>query len=550
MLSPVAGAVELWTSSENWYSLQSQLGKLIQHSFQQIHDIKPGAALETFSPWSANLETLALLPVESLPKAQRLGLTLLCICHLFAGEIGKTVDEKLTELLARCFEDTDVFRFIDASDFLERVLDMSFLSSVFIETLASELAKYAKMLSEISENFARFQERIAKGDENSLTLFVSMLEHLTRPILDSGVAADKKATSTKLFNKVSKCIVRYGRKEALLSPTPLLLRSATVMVNLHCKAEGTEDLGKAEKFIRKVLDNSLALETAEVLELVNCLVEAEPGLSILSQDYKDTALRMALDNVDSEASSVFISQLLRDSDSGQIEKMFEGSQTPDNLVKLSKIILSAKISEQTRSTIKPFIEDLTVDIISNPKIGLTERIEFVGRIVSCSPSLISLNTESTALSSLLASSSLSYSTFKPFITFINKHPKAHVRAIPLLCLAVQRHLEFMEENPSSAESLALANAINTFFGTCKRHKMDWGNVVPYLIADLLHASISLATNLPVKQSLVTAAEALLDISSTHSHAYLSANMAQATNEMFKVVLQECKAHKKFTGKNV
>ena len=91
---------------------------------------------------------------------------------------------------------------------------------------------------------------------------------------------------------------------------------------------------------------------------------------------------MSLDNVDSEASSVFISQLLRDSDSGQIEKMFEGSQTPDNLVKLSKIILSAKISEQTRSTIKPFIEDLTVDIISNPKIGLTERIEFVGRIVS------------------------------------------------------------------------------------------------------------------------------------------------------------------------
>ena len=80
--------------------------------------------------------------------------------------------------------------------------------------------------------------------------------------------------------------------------------------------------------------------------------------------------------------------------------------------------------------------------------------------------------------------------------------------------------------------------------------MDWGNVVPYLIADLLHASISLATNLPVKQSLVTAAEALLDISSTHSHAYLSANMAQATNEMFKVVLQEYKAHKKFTGKNV
>ena len=43
-----------------------------------------------------------------------------------------------------------------------------------------------------------------------------------------------------------------------------------------------------------MLDNSLALETAEVLELVNCLVEAEPGLSILSQDYKDIALRMAL----------------------------------------------------------------------------------------------------------------------------------------------------------------------------------------------------------------------------------------------------------------
>lgn len=55
-----------------------------------------------------------------------------------------------------------------------------------------------------------------------------------------------------LLNSLFQCVARYGRKEELLSPTPLLLRSAAVMVKLHCKAEEKEDLGKAEKFIRKV----------------------------------------------------------------------------------------------------------------------------------------------------------------------------------------------------------------------------------------------------------------------------------------------------------
>lgn len=42
------------------------------------------------------------------------------------------------------------------------------------------------------------------------------------------------------------------------------------------------------------MDNSLALETVEVLGLVNQLIEAEPGLLILTQEYKEIATKIAL----------------------------------------------------------------------------------------------------------------------------------------------------------------------------------------------------------------------------------------------------------------
>jgi len=538
ILTPVV-KLELWTSPENWYSLQSQLGKVLQNSLQQIHEMKVGS----IKPGS--LEGLENLPVESLPEVQKLGLTVLCINHLFATE--GTVDERLTNLLARCFEDTNLFRFINSSNFLERVLSLKFPSTVFIEALSFGLSKYTKMLCEITENFGRFQDQISQGDDNTFTLFVSLLEHLSRPILDTGVASEKKASSIELAKKISKCVARYGRKEELLSPTPLLLRSAAVMVKLHCKAEEKEDLGKAEKFIRKVLDNSLALETVEVLGLVNQLIEAEPGLLILTQEYKEIATKIALDNVDCEASCVFISQLLGNSDPAQIEKIFQSSQKPDNLLKLSKIILSAKISEETKLALRPFLEDLTFNIISNYAIDLSDRNNFVERLISCSPALVSINVETAALSSLL-SNDLSARTFKPFITFLNNHPKASVKQIPFLCVAVQHHLHFIETN-CDADNFPLASAIQSFFGSCKRKKEDWANVAPYLIADLLNATVNLS-QLNVKQTLIQAANLLLGLCSSHSHEYLSANLPQATNEIFKIVLHDFKVHHKFTGKNV
>ena len=93
--------------------------------------------------------------------------------------------------------------------------------------------------------------------------------------------------------------------------------------------------------------------------------------------------------------------------------------------------------------------------------------------------------------------------------------------------------------------------LQNLFGLMGRKREDWANVAPYLLADVLNSCLAVVSISPrVKQELVLASHSLLDMQvSQHSYEYLGARLPPATNEIFKVVLQNYKQHHKFTGKD-
>ena len=192
LLGPVLN-LELWTSPDNWNSLQSELGLGLQRILEQVYNLQGGVL-------TPGLDKLLQLPVEYLPKTQKLGLNVLCIIQLLSGEDIKNIDE----LLCRSFEETDVFRFISSSTFLEKILPLEFSSHTFLEVVSSVVAKYSKMMTELSDDFGNFQDGILKGDLNYLQFFVSLLENLSHPILHVGVVKEKKSAAEKLSLQITK----------------------------------------------------------------------------------------------------------------------------------------------------------------------------------------------------------------------------------------------------------------------------------------------------------------------------------------------------------
>jgi hypothetical protein len=133
------------------------------------------------------------------------------------------------------------------------------------------------------------------------------------------------------------------------------------------------------------------------------------------------------------------------------------------------------------------------------------------------------------------------------VAFVNHRPNISTRHIPLVCSLVRHHLHHLERTPD----MAVASLLQNLFGLMGRKREDWANVAPYLMADVLNSclSVGMVACPQVKQELVLACHCLMDICvSQHSYEYLSARLPPATNELFKVVLQNYRQHHKFTGR--
>ena len=111
---------------------------------------------------------------------------------------------------------------------------------------------------------------------------------------------------------------------------------------------------------------------------------------------------------------------------------------------------------------------------------------------------------------------------------------------------MRQHLQYILQNPDADQNLKICTQLQQLTSLAKRKKDDWANVAPYLLADILNTNISL-DNPKLKQILTASLYNLLDICGSHSPEYLAANLPTATNEMFKIVLENYKTNVKFTG---
>ena len=218
------------------------------------------------------------------------------------------------------------------------------------------------------------------------------------------------------------------------------------------------------------------------------------------------------------------------------------------LLDVCNILLTSRIPDALQPCLKPHLERTVVQLVASPDLGLAGKAELADNLVSAMPALVSASVETCVLGCLLSCGGLSSRTLKCFVTFTNNRPSLAARQLPLLTAGLRQHLEAMVEQQEGEDSLALCNQVQQLAGLAKRRKEDWGNVAPYLVADILSTNLQL-NNHNLKQALVTATHSFLDLCETHSHEYLAANLPPAVNEMFKIVLQNYKANFKFSGRH-
>ena len=94
---------------------------------------------------------------------------------------------------------------------------------------------------------------------------------------------------------------KRGKKEELLSPSGLLIRGAAAMLKIFCTPGGLGEkepstYGKLDKFVRKILTNSLAEDSKECLLLVNRILEVDMKevQELATSEVLDSARKIAL----------------------------------------------------------------------------------------------------------------------------------------------------------------------------------------------------------------------------------------------------------------
>jgi hypothetical protein len=534
-LAPVL-QLDLWTDPKNWNSLQSPLGFVVQKLLTKM----PASQGNCSS--SVGFDKLLQLPVEYIPKVQKLGLNLLCIELLLSGEIKI----QLNDLLCRSFEDTDVFRFLSASTFLERIISLEFPSFSFLDVLSGVVAKYSKMMTEISDDFEKFQDGIQHGNFNHLHFFVSLLENLSHPILHVGVVEEKKSVAQKLSLQITKSLCKHVRKEEVLAPTNLLIRaSAAIVKSSRSEIGEAEGWNKTMKLIRRILDNALADGGVESLRLVLELMEGgEKWQVLLTEETVQLARNIGLEHCGTVDGSKFISKLLNSSAQVEDTLNYSLSHPASTLLEMANIILATRFSEETKPVVKESMENLIFQVLLEDSIKPNAKLEFVDKLVSATPALVSANVETAALASILAHPS--WRTLHCFVVFMNNCPNMAAKQIPLICTAVRSHLHYIETNCDIEENMKICSELHQLVGLARRRKEDWGVVAPYLVADILDTYLLLEDPV-VRQNLYTVLQSLLDICESHSHEYLSANISEAANETFKILLQSYKTQHKFTA---
>jgi hypothetical protein len=568
LLATLAGSSHLWSSPEFWPDLDSELGRALQALARQLQEesspeMRPIEDESIQSIGADFCRLAAILPLEHLPRCLKMAVTLLGLNLVYSQTFDAVLTSALGAILARCMENTDIFRYMNAATFLLRLLgtglegETALLSTV----LPLTLTRFTKTLVEITAVYPDLDVQTVAEPKylRRLAFLTGCLEQLPRPILDSQVAGEKRDAAASLAAKINKTMCRLTKSVPDISAglEPLLFRAAVPLVKIYGKAKPD----KIAKYIRRLLekggteDESQKPGCGPALALYSELMSLEGNPLDLPEDWKQLAWTQSLNHLAGDASVVSAATALA-------EKILTAAKRAElvNLcadldgrpaLAMTKLLLACSrgVSDvECKRLVQARLDSLVTSLLTSEELADEQLLELVGTVVGCPAAAVTSGVEVLALAALtrlppaLAARSLAL-----LVAFVNHRPNISTRHIPLVCSLVRQHLHHLERTPDTAAAGLLQN----LFGLMGRKREDWANVAPYLMADVLNSclSVGMVACPQVKQELVLACHCLMDICvSQHSYEYLSARLPPATNELFKVVLQNYRQHHKFTGR--
>jgi len=547
---------EMWTCPGDMQSLQSKLGVAIEGCLQRLQLNEPLAGVSNKNKTLFSLDDLPSC-VETLPKVQRLAVTLLCLCRLKMGDDGCSDEKKFVQLLGRCLEGTDLFRFMDAAKFSRWAVDRR-MPKFLMQVLAKEFVRFNKMLSDMLLMFDLFSEDIIAGHEDCQQLFICLLEEISKPLLDESTSTEKRSTAAKLAQLITKCLTKHAKNEEILLSSDILVRAAAAAVKIYYQSNSGEVPAKLDKFIRKIVDCGLAEKQINSLLLINRILDSQVGQHLLTADDKTAARQIALDFHEHEESIRFISLMLTSNDATSIEELCTFNSVQHTLL-MSTALMSSQLTFDMKKRLRPFTEQLTFKLLSMAEVSSQAKSDYVLHLLSATPALVSACVESAAITIHL-SEGIEKSMFRSsesmlaLVKFVRNRPNLCLRQIPLLCQTVRQNLRavFPPDSTTSTsppEAVDVCVAMQQLCEAFKKRQVDFANVAPYMIGEVLNAHLN-SVCLKCKHVLTACLNLLLDICDVHNLKYLSVNLPDTCNHMFKQILKDYKINHKFTGKNI
>ena len=512
-----------WTP-ESFSQLNSYLGKSISSALSSILH----SEASKYTVPAKYLQKLQQLPLELLPSVLKLSATLIFVALLLCSEKG---DEKqMLELeCCRCLEATDLFRFIDAGMFINKLLCINVCEEM-LEVVCKSAGRFTKSIIDLE----RYFEVLEKNDvEMKASMYI--LKVLMKI---SSEDTDKNRASKALADRILKFVLVKFEKRSLENRKELdtFCQLSGYLLDIYAKREPE----KVSRMLSTMINLSLDEKCNRWEILLKSVCRNLLFLpSILPQDWREKSFKMLVDENEFSDPEV-LKALLKTATAQELESMMQFLAEKNlGATNLWTQIIQSEVDESCVTIKRTWVEKAVRRICSDsPNLEQGQLSHFFKTLFTSSPPCVSQHVEISCLGCLhlLPPHLLS----GPLSVFISHRATLSTKVIPIISSIIRQSLS------QSSVTLETLNKLQKVLGLLPRQKADYAPVISYVLADLLHFLHSLPTK--DRGLLTIPIYPLLDLLEKHNLAFLSANLPPATNELFKLILNNYQTSHKFKGK--
>merc|ERR1719186_2561622 len=428
-MAALADQPDLWMDSANWEALDGDLAKKI------ISELDKESGLVDADNISEVVNQIGGLPVENLPPVLKLAATLISVSLFNKVE---TPSAELCQLLSRCFEITDLFRYVSGGAFYIKLAKTNLPDTPLFETVAASLVRFTKTLQDVELCLEELEAGVASENGASVKAAAALLVALVRPLNQpGGVAKEKKEVAGNVCLRLAKCLAKVAKK---IGGSPgeggraeeWCVAAAAAVLKIYGK-----ELGKLSKLVIKMFNSALCLVNSANPHALNLLTEIpnHPELcSQLPEDWRVSVWTQITGSSSCEASNLLPS-LLNSAKLPELTQMLSdlsqatlsSSIKPDLASTLWQHVVTAKIDEQCFPTRLQAIELILPHLF----LHASHILDLINSIFSSTPAVISPIGESSCITHL-SSLPASPETLVTLHLLLTHRPNQAVRLLPTI----------------------------------------------------------------------------------------------------------------------